>query len=76
MLEVAGLSCHYGPIQALWDITLDVDEGELVSYKSRTLAEMLEKQPEEVIRKAVRGMLPRNKLRKHWMRRLRLMPIL
>ncbi len=30
--------------------------------KSRTLAEMLEKQPEEVIRKAVRGMLPRNKL--------------
>jgi len=30
--------------------------------KSRTLAEMLAKQPEEVIRKAVRGMLPRNKL--------------
>ncbi len=30
--------------------------------KSRTLAEMLEKQPEEVIRKAVKGMLTRNKL--------------
>ena len=30
--------------------------------KSRTLGEMLEKQPEEVIRKAVRGMLPRTKL--------------
>lgn len=30
--------------------------------KSRTLGEMLEKQPEEVIRKAVRGMMPRNKL--------------
>jgi large subunit ribosomal protein L13 len=30
--------------------------------KSRTLAEMLDRQPEEVIRKAVRGMLPRNKL--------------
>jgi large subunit ribosomal protein L13 len=30
--------------------------------KSRTLAEMLERQPEEVIRRAVRGMLPRNKL--------------
>jgi large subunit ribosomal protein L13 len=30
--------------------------------KSRTLAEMLDKQPKEVIRKAVRGMLPRNKL--------------
>jgi branched-chain amino acid transport system ATP-binding protein len=31
LLEVAGLSCHYGPIQALWDITLSVDEGELVA---------------------------------------------
>ncbi|MGK2931385.1 MAG: 50S ribosomal protein L13 [Solirubrobacterales bacterium] len=30
--------------------------------KSRTLGEMLEKQPEEVIRKAVKGMMPRNKL--------------
>ena len=31
MLEVTGLSCHYGPIQALWDITLSIDEGELVA---------------------------------------------
>jgi large subunit ribosomal protein L13 len=30
--------------------------------KSRTLGEMLERRPEEVIRKAVRGMLPRNRL--------------
>ena len=30
--------------------------------KSRTLGEMLERRPEEVIRKAVKGMLPRNKL--------------
>jgi len=30
--------------------------------RSRTLGEMLERQPEEVIRKAVRGMLPRNRL--------------
>jgi large subunit ribosomal protein L13 len=30
--------------------------------KSRTLGDMLERQPEEVIRKAVRGMLPRNRL--------------
>ena len=30
--------------------------------RSRTLAEMLERRPEEVIRKAVRGMLPRNRL--------------
>ncbi len=30
--------------------------------RSRTLTEMLERQPEEVIRKAVKGMLPRNKL--------------
>jgi large subunit ribosomal protein L13 len=30
--------------------------------KSRSLAEMLERRPEEVIRKAVKGMLPRNRL--------------
>jgi len=30
--------------------------------KSRTLAEMLERKPEDVIRLAVKGMLPRNKL--------------
>jgi large subunit ribosomal protein L13 len=30
--------------------------------KSRTLSEMLERRPEEVIRKAVKGMLPRNRL--------------
>jgi large subunit ribosomal protein L13 len=30
--------------------------------KSRTLGDMLERQPEEVIRKAVKGMLPRNRL--------------
>ena len=31
--------------------------------KSRTLAEMLDRRPEEVIRKAVKGMLPRNRAR-------------
>ena len=30
--------------------------------RSRTLEEMLARQPEEVIRKAVKGMLPRSKL--------------
>ena len=30
--------------------------------RSRTLAEMLERRPEEVLRKAVKGMLPRNRL--------------
>ena len=30
--------------------------------RSRTLAEMLDRRPEEVIRKAVKGMLPRNRL--------------
>jgi large subunit ribosomal protein L13 len=30
--------------------------------RSRTLAEMLERRPEEVIRKAVRGMLPRTRM--------------
>jgi len=30
--------------------------------RSRTLGDMLERQPEEVIRKAVRGMLPKNSI--------------
>ena len=30
--------------------------------KSRTLSEMLDRRPEEVIRIAVKGMLPRNRL--------------
>lgn len=30
--------------------------------RNRTLSEMLERQPEEVIRKAVKGMLPKNRL--------------
>lgn len=39
--------------------------------KSRTLGEMLEKQPEEVIRKAVRGMLPRTKLGRQQLMKLK-----
>ncbi len=31
LLELEGLSCHYGRIQALREVTLDVAEGELVS---------------------------------------------
>jgi len=40
--------------------------------KSRTLGEMLEKQPEEVIRKAVRGMLPRTKLGRQQLMKLKI----
>lgn len=39
--------------------------------KSRTLSEMLEKQPEEVIRKAVKGMMPRNKLSRQQLLKLK-----
>jgi large subunit ribosomal protein L13 len=39
--------------------------------RSRTLGEMLERQPEEVIRKAVKGMLPRNRLARQQLRKLR-----
>ncbi len=39
--------------------------------KETTLKEMLEKKPEEVIRLAVRGMLPKNKLRDRRMKRLK-----
>ena len=39
--------------------------------RSRTLGEMLDRQPEEVIRKAVKGMLPKNKLGRQIKRKLR-----
>ena len=39
--------------------------------RSRTLEEMLARRPEEVIRKAVHGMLPRNRLARQQMRTLK-----
>ncbi|SMO77886.1 LSU ribosomal protein L13P [Balnearium lithotrophicum] len=39
--------------------------------KQATLKELLQKKPEEVIRLAVRGMLPKNKLRDRRMKRLK-----
>jgi large subunit ribosomal protein L13 len=39
--------------------------------KSRTLGEMLERRPEEVIRKAVKGMLPRNRLARRQITKLK-----
>ncbi|MBS1863812.1 MAG: 50S ribosomal protein L13 [Actinobacteria bacterium] len=39
--------------------------------KSRTLAEMLERRPDEVIRKAVKGMLPRNRLARRQLTKLK-----
>jgi large subunit ribosomal protein L13 len=40
--------------------------------KSRTLAEMLERRPEEVIRLAVKGMLPRNRLARKQLTKLKI----
>jgi len=45
--------------------------GYMGHLKEATLKEMLEKKPEEVIRLAVRGMLPKNKLRDRRMKRLK-----
>ncbi|GBD45874.1 50S ribosomal protein L13 [bacterium HR41] len=39
--------------------------------RHRTLAEQLERQPEEVIRLAVKGMLPRNRLARQQLRKLK-----
>ena len=39
--------------------------------KSRTLEEMLDKRPEEVIRLAVKGMIPRNRLGRQQLRKLK-----
>jgi large subunit ribosomal protein L13 len=40
--------------------------------RSRTLGDMLERRPEEVIRLAVRGMLPRNRLGRAQLRKLKI----
>jgi large subunit ribosomal protein L13 len=40
--------------------------------RSRTLEDMLERQPEEVIRKAVKGMLPRNRLARRQIAKLKI----
>ena len=40
--------------------------------RSRTLGEMLERRPEEVIRRAVKGMLPRNRLARQQLRKLKI----
>jgi large subunit ribosomal protein L13 len=40
--------------------------------RSRTLGEQLERRPEEVIRKAVKGMLPRNRLARQQLRKLKI----
>jgi large subunit ribosomal protein L13 len=39
--------------------------------RSRTLGELLERHPEDVIRKAVKGMLPRNRLARAQLRKLK-----
>ncbi len=39
--------------------------------RSRTLAEMLRRRPEEVIRKAVKGMMPRNRLARQQLTKLK-----
>ena len=39
--------------------------------RTRTLGEMLERRPEEVIRKAVKGMLPRNRLARQQLTKLK-----
>ena len=39
--------------------------------KSRTLQEMLDRRPEEVIRKAVKGMMPRNRLARKQLTKLK-----
>jgi large subunit ribosomal protein L13 len=46
--------------------------GYLGNLKEQTAREVLEKHPTRIIEKAVNGMLPKNKLRKHFMSKLHL----
>lgn len=40
--------------------------------KKETFKELLERKPEEIIKRAVKGMLPKNKLTKNFMKRLKI----
>ena len=42
------------------------------NVKSATLEEMLQKKPDEVVKLAIKGMLPKNKLRKHRLKRAKI----
>ena len=42
--------------------------------KKQTFKELMRKNPAEVIRRAVRGMLPKNRLRKIWLKNLKIYP--
>lgn len=44
--------------------------GYLGHLKSKTMEEIFKKNPSEILRRAVNGMLPKNKLRKYWMKNL------
>lgn len=44
--------------------------GYLGNLKTKTMKELMEKNPAEVIERAVYGMLPKNKLRDTWMKNL------
>jgi len=60
------LTGQYPPRHELRD-----NGGFVLSPRSRTLAEMLDRRPEEVIRKAVKGMLPRNRLARQQLTKLK-----
>ena len=45
--------------------------GYVGSIRSQSLGDLLEKRPEEVIRRAVKGMLPRNRLGRQQLRKLK-----
>jgi large subunit ribosomal protein L13 len=44
--------------------------GYLGNLKTETLGELLKRRPEEVLRRAVKGMLPKNRLRKIYLKNL------
>jgi large subunit ribosomal protein L13 len=44
--------------------------GYIGNLKSQTMEEIFRKNPAEVIRRSVRGMLPKNKLQERWLKNL------
>lgn len=44
--------------------------GYLGHLKEQRVKDLLERRPEEVVQRAIAGMLPRNRLKAHWLKRL------
>lgn len=72
VIEVHNVRDLVVPKKKMGEIWRRTFSGYPSGVRERTLEELFSKQPEEVLRKAVSGMLPKNKLRAKMLKRLKI----